>query len=79
MKISNFEHIETLGSTPLDKKFKAVVDVTTGFGPWRKTVKREIMREYIGRWFFVDNGKFAPGYVVDALARSFSARTGIEL
>jgi len=44
MKISNLKYIETIGSSPIDKKFKAVVDVTTGFGLWKKTKQREIIK-----------------------------------
>ena len=83
MEISNFKYIETTGDSLINRKYRATVEVTTstGFGPWKKktTEQREVMREYFGFWFFVDTGEFTPHDTVEALARSFSARTGIEL
>lgn len=72
MKISNFVLVETAGNTV----FKATVEVETGILFWKKRKTKEIHREYVGFWFFVDTGKQTPGFVVERLARSWKAKTG---
>lgn len=78
MIVSDFQFEKAIGNTLHNKKFVATVEVTTGVLFWKKTVRRKVMREYCGVWFFVDNGEFTPGFQVEKLARSWSANTGIE-
>ena len=78
MKLSNFKFIEKIGNNAANWKFRATVDVTTGF--FRKeTVTREIYKKYAGNWYFVDVGEFTPGCQVENLVRSFEAKAGIPL
>jgi len=78
MKFSNFNLVETKGSTTLDKEFIATVDVETGFFWWKKTKNVRIRRKFAGFWFFEDSGIHTPWVDVDALARAYSAKTGQE-
>ena len=79
MKLSNFKHIETKGNSALDKEFFAEVDVETGFLFWKSTERKAIRREFAGFWHFVDNGQFTPGSQAEALARAYTAQTGVEV
>jgi len=77
MKFSNFKLVEVLGRSPIDWKFRATVDVTTGV--FKKTVAtKEIFKSYAGAWSFVESGKWCPDEV-DALERSFRTRLGRNL
>jgi len=83
VRYENFELIKTTGNSALDTVFFATVDVyvTTGHLFWKKEIKvgnAEICKKYGGNWFFVDSGEFAIGYEIDKLARSYTAKTGIE-
>jgi len=73
MKISNFRLIEINGRNALSWTFKAQIDVTTGIFR-KKTITKDIFRPFGGNWFFVDTGKYTPGYVVIELERSFKAK-----
>jgi len=73
MKLSNFELIEVTGSSALNFRFRARVDVTTWL-IFKKT--REISKVYGGYWFFVDTGKYTPGWEAENLARAFEVRAG---
>jgi hypothetical protein len=57
-------------------------DVTTGWGPFRRTRKREVFKEgQSAQWRFFDSGKAAPGTDLEALAeqaRRATADTEIE-
>jgi len=75
MKIQNFKLAEVLGKSPMDWRFRATVDVTSGFFK-KKTVTREIFKEFGNSWYFVDTGEFTPGYYVENLVRAFEATTG---
>ena len=79
MKISNFEYIATKGKSPLDWKYFAMVDIEIGFLFWKKIIRRQVCRNYCGDWFFIDDGKLTPGFHLQRLARSFTAKTGIEV
>ena len=68
-----------MGKNTLDWKFRATVDVTTGFLYWKKTETVEVFKNYIGNWFFTDTGKFTPDDVVEELARSYQAKRGKAL
>ena len=76
MKISNFRNYDRKGTTCLTYKYDAIVDVTTGFLWWKKTVVRRVHRKYASAWFFVDTGKFTQGYDVEALERSYRVNNG---
>ncbi len=76
MKIRNFKLIRTEGIDVTDRVFVAEVDVTTGMFWRRKTIRREIRREYCGRWYFSDTGEYTSGLEVEALARAWTAQTG---
>lgn len=78
MKFSNFELLETKGTSPLDWRFFAEVDVETGFLFWKKKQREKIAREYAGYWFFMDSGKSTPGFQVEVLAKVWRVRTGQE-
>ena len=76
MKFSNFKLEARAGQSYSDYVFYASVDVTTGFLFWKKTERKNIYREYGKNWFFVESGKFTPGFQVEELARSWTAKTG---
>lgn len=78
MRISNFTLDKTEGTSPTTWKYRASIDVTTGYLFWKRTVRREITREFAEHWFFCDTGEFTPGWEVEALARSWKALTGEE-
>lgn len=73
MKVSNFQFTKYTGNGPSDWEVFATIDVKPFFG---KKVTREIRKEYIGHWHFVDNGKFTPNMDVEELARSWEAKNG---
>ena len=76
MKFSNFKLEARTGARYSDYVFFASVDVTTGFLFWKKTERKNISRKIGDYWFFVENGKFTPGFQVEELARSWTAKTG---
>ena len=78
MKLSNFELEKTEGDSLENRKYFALVDVTTGFLFWKKTSRVQIFRKYAGYWFFVSTGEYTPEYQAERLARSWAARTGQE-
>jgi hypothetical protein len=57
MKFSNFNLVEVIGGSPIYWKFRATVDVTSGFFR-KKTVTRDIFKSYAGSWSFVDSVNF---------------------
>ena len=75
MKISNFELLEIIGTSPVNWKFRARVDVTTGF-IFKKVKTVDIYQQFGSSWYFVDTGKFTPGYLVENLVRAFEADQG---
>lgn len=78
MKLSNFEVVRVEGKTALDKRLHAVVDVTTGFLWWKKTVRRPIVRRFTEPFRFVDTGEMPPDFQAEELERRHSAVTGFE-
>lgn len=76
MKISNFELVETVGSSPLSWVFKALVDVETGYLWWKKKERVKVQREYGAYWFFVENGEYILDGSIEPIARSWMAKTG---
>lgn len=78
MRFNNFQLTHVSGKSASDWKFKATVDVTTGF-IFKKTLRREISKDYGSNWYFIDNGKFCPGFEVDELARAYAGRRGVDL
>jgi hypothetical protein len=81
MEISNFRLVDVLGSNAVNWKFKALVDVTTKKGLFRKreTKEKEVFKAYAGMWYFVESGEYAPGSDVDSLARKLEAEKGKDL
>jgi len=78
MKISNFKFKGMTGTSALDKVFYATIDVQTGMLWWKKTQQMEIQRKFGDFWFFVETGEYTPGLTVHELARSYTAKSGIE-
>jgi hypothetical protein len=78
MKLSNFRLLKITGNNALNWKFKASVDVTTGF-IFKKTITREIYRTYASYWYFSDTGEFTPGNEVEKLVRAFEAEIGTSI
>jgi hypothetical protein len=78
VKVSNFKLEKTTGKSALDKVFTASIDVTTGILFWKKTERKQIMREYAGYWYFTETGDFTPGRDVENLARAWKGKTGQE-
>ena len=76
MRLSNFQMVGRTGSSPLDWRFFAAIDVTTGMWWWKKTERKEISRKYADNWFFVESGEYVPGYQVDSLSRAWDAKHG---
>jgi len=80
-KISNFTLDSTDGTNARTWKYNASVDVatTTGHLWWKKTTieRKKVQRSYTDVfWFFVDNGEYDYTLTTNALAWSWSARTG---
>lgn len=80
MILSGFALRGKEGKNALDTIYYGEVTVTTVTGRlwWKKvTTRREkITRRYAGRWYFVENGEYLPGEAIDALERSYRAKTG---
>jgi hypothetical protein len=76
MRISNFTLDKTEGTGPTTWKYRASIDVTAGHLFWKRTVRREITRDFAACWHFNDTGEFTPGWEVKTLARGWKARTG---
>jgi hypothetical protein len=78
MVLSEFVLTDTKGRSPRDWVYFADVTVTTKTGAlWRKkthVVRRKISRNYVGMWFFLDDGKSTPGTQAEDLERSYRAR-----
>ena len=81
MEISNFKLVDVIGKSPIDLKYKALVDVTTKKGLLRKkiTEQKEVFKTYAGSWYFIDSGELTPGYQVENLVRKLVAEKGREL
>lgn len=81
MVLSEFVVTHTKGHNALDLVYFADVSVTTETGMlwWKKThcVRRKISREYVGMWFFVDDGNSTPGFQAEQLERSYRARVAL--
>lgn len=75
MKIDNFVLIEVIGSSVINLRFRAEVDVTTGF-LFKKKVRKEVYKQYGGSWYFSDTGKFTPAFKVEELQRAYEAKHG---
>lgn len=74
MRLSNLRDYRRVGTNALDWRFYATVDVTTGTLWWKKTEPRDISRNYGSCWFFVNDGRFTPGFQVENLVRAENAR-----
>lgn len=74
MIISNYRDQVLTGKNAMDWVYTALVDVTTGFLWWKKTRTEKITKSYARNWYFVSNGKYTPGWVVEELARSYEAK-----
>jgi hypothetical protein len=81
MEISNFKLVDVIGHDALNLKYKAVVDVTTKKGFFRKPVteQKEVFKTYAGRWYFIENGEYTPYIQVENLARKLEAEKGKDL
>ena len=78
MKISNFVLLEVTGTSVINYRYKASIDVTMGL--FKKKIKtRKIGRSYLGPWFFFDSGEFVPRAKIDPLERLFTAKCGKDL
>lgn len=82
MKItfSDFVMLKEKGESRLsDTMYFAEVTVTkeTGMLWWKKKIieRRKIARQHGSLWYFIDNGKFCPGFFVDELERGYKAKT----
>ena len=73
MKISNFNLLNVTGTSPINWRFKASVDVTTRPFPYIKQITKEaiICKTYAGNWSFLDSGEFTPGVNVERLERAY--------
>jgi len=78
MKIYDFELIETIERKYEGDIYIAQVKVDTGWLLWKKTKTLKVTRTYGGPWFFIETGKFTYGFVVEELARSWSAKNGYK-
>jgi hypothetical protein len=78
MKLSKFFMEKTVGSSPLNLGYYASVSVETGFLWWKRTERRDIHRNYVGHWYFVDTGKFTPGFQAEELERAHKAYQGMK-
>lgn len=58
MKITNFRCYRVLPSGPW--RATALVDVTTGWGPFRRAKTRTVIRSCMTGWTFLDTGRSAP-------------------
>ena len=58
----------------MDFRFFAKVDITTGMWWWKKTVTRDIARQYTGYWFFSDTGETAPMFTIENFERAANAQ-----
>ena len=76
MKLSNLHEVRRSGTSPLNWKFTAQVDVTTGMLWWKKTQTRFIAKDYAGFWFFTDTGAFCPGVQAERLFRAVEFANG---
>ena len=74
MKITNFRDMTRTGKNYADWVYTAIVDVTTGFLWWKTTRTEKVTRKYAGYWWFVSDGKYCPGSIVEELARSYEAK-----
>ena len=78
MKISNFKLKEVIGTSYANYKFRATIDIVTGIFR-KKTVTREIYKNYAGAWFFLDTGEYTPTMDVYKLEQSYEAKQRKEL
>ena len=78
MKLSNFVLTDTTGTSLVDRVFHATVDIETGVLWWKKKKCVKMIRVYAGFWHFVETGQFTPVIQAEALARSWTAKTGQE-
>jgi hypothetical protein len=77
MVLSNFVLIDKKGKNDFDPTYFAevTVTITTGILWWKQThvVRRKISRTHVGMWFFLDDGKYTPGFQAEDLERSYRA------
>lgn len=76
MNLSNFELVKVTGAGT-NKVYHALVDNETGMFWWKKKERLEICRGFVGLWFFIKTGAWAPSSVA-AMARVWQAKTGEE-
>ena len=81
MTISNFKLLSVTGTSPINWRFKASVDVTTRPFPYIKQITKEtiICKTYAGYWSFLDSGEFTPGNDTENLARAYENKHGQTL
>jgi hypothetical protein len=81
IKVSNFRLIKVIGTSAINWKFKAVVDVTTKAGIFRKKVteEREVYRAFGASWRFTDTGEATPGFEVEQLEKVLEAEKEKEI
>jgi hypothetical protein len=77
MEISDFKMTRELGNSIATKAFVAEVTVTEGWGPWKKSRRVEIARDYGGAWFFLETGELTPAWRVEVLEKAASMRARI--
>lgn len=78
MKLSNFRDYVREGTSALDWRFRAKVDVTTGMLWWKKTETKEIMQQYASFWYFVDTGEWTPDRQAEHLSRAYEAQNNLN-
>ena len=79
MKLTNFRCYERSGTSALNYRFHAKVDVTTGVLWWKKTQECEIQRRFADFWFFVADGTYTPGFQAERLEKAANARLEMPL
>ena len=83
MKMSNFKLTKVIGNSPLNWKFIATIDITTGI--FKKKVETvEITKEYVGGWYYSKTGELViPQGILDNtldnLVRVFEAKHECKL
>jgi len=73
MKYSNFKLVSAKKIACV-WKYKATVDITTGFLFWKKTKTTDITSKGISNWIFNDTGRYTCSYFVEYLVSSLEAK-----
>jgi hypothetical protein len=77
MELSNFKLTKTIGSGPLDWVYFGEVDVTTGL-VFKKTVRRQVFREFANLWCFSDTGAPTPNWYLESMERAYRVKERLE-